>query len=152
MVKKILLLILATMIISSPSVSAQANLAPEFAFTALAIVQQDKVPAKVIEVAEAGDDKFHRSVIQAAAKQVRDGTLKRRDLIKLRVAMLSPAFREHAKELAIVQISASGSDAVPMSADGTVDEVAIDWTGLSAFLEKLVPLILMLIKAFGGTA
>lgn len=149
MVNKILL-ILATMIISSPSVSAQANLAPEFAFTVLAIVQQDKVPAKVIEVAEAGDDKFHRSVIQAAAKLVREGTLKRRDLIKLRVAMLSPAFREHAKELAIVQISASGSDAVPMSEDGTVDEVAIDWTGLSAFLEKLVPLILMLIKAFGG--
>lgn len=104
------------------------------------------------DVEEAGDDPFHRGVIKAAQSLVKKGEIRRIDLIRLRVAMISPAFREHAKDLAIVQICASGveSDMVPMGADGQIDEAAIDWEGLTAFMEKLIPLIIMLIKAFGG--
>lgn len=98
---------------------------------------------------EASVDRFHRALIQAAVKQVKDGKMKRSDLIRLRVAMLSPAFREQAEDLAIIQMSASGSDAVPIGEDGLVERASIDWDSLFAFLEKLIPLILQLINAFG---
>lgn len=93
--------------------------------------------------------KFHRALIKAAVKANKDGKLKRAELFKLRVAMLSPAFRQHAEELAILQMSASGSDNVPMTPEGAVDRASIDWDALLAFLEKLIPIILQLIEMFG---
>jgi hypothetical protein len=99
-----------------------------------------------IEVKEATTS-FHRALIQAATKAVRDGKMRRADLIRLRVAMLSPAFRQQAEDLAVIQMSASGSDNVPIGDDGRVDRAKIDWEALAAFLEKLIPLILMLIDA-----
>jgi len=105
----------------------------------------------VQEVAEA-ETSFHRQVILTGRKMAQAGTLKRVDLVKLRVAMLSPAFRQHAENLAVVQMSASGIEAAeaPIGPDGKIDRANIDWEGLAAFIEKLIPLILMLIEAFGG--
>lgn len=99
-----------------------------------------------VEVVEATTS-FHRAVIQAAAKAVRDGQLRRADLIRLRVAMISPAFRQQAEDLAVVQMSASGSDNVPIGDDGRVDRASINWEGLAAFLERLLPLLLALLDA-----
>jgi hypothetical protein len=110
---------------------------------------QDNPPASPVEVREATDS-FHKSVIQAAVKAQRAGTLKRLDVVRLRVAMLSPAFRNHAQDLAVVQMSASGSETTPIGEDGQVDRASIDWAGLAAFLEKLLPLILQLIDAFSS--
>lgn len=93
--------------------------------------------------------KFHRALIQAAVKANKDGKLKRAELFRLRVAMLSPAFRQHAEDLAVTQMSASGSEGVPMTPEGAVDRASIDWDALLAFLEKLIPLILQLIEMFG---
>lgn len=99
-----------------------------------------------IEVKEATTS-FHRALIQAATKAVRDGKMRRADLIRLRVAMLSPAFRQQAEDLAVIQMSASGSDNVPIGDDGKVNRANIDWDALIAFIEKLIPLLLMLIDA-----
>jgi hypothetical protein len=103
---------------------------------------------------ETATDKFNRNVIKSAVKAAKDGTITRRDVMRLRVAMLSPAFREQAQELAIVQMSASGSDAlgsdaVPTDEDGRVIESAIDWDKLLSFIEKLIPILLQLLDAFG---
>jgi len=48
-------------------------------------------------------------------------------------------------------MSASGEDG-PFEVDenGEIRRETIDWNGLATFLEKLVPLVLALIKAFGG--
>jgi hypothetical protein len=103
---------------------------------------------------ETSTDKFNRNVIKSAVKAAKDGTITRRDVMRLRVAMLSPAFREQAQQLAIVQMSASGSDAlgsdaVPTDEDGKVIETAIDWDKLLSFIEKLIPILLQLLDAFG---
>lgn len=118
------------------------------------IAQDATVPAeRVIEVREA-EGKFHRAVIQNAVKMTREGKLKRTELVRLRVAMLSPAFRQQVEDLAVVQMTASGLDEefAPLSETGAVDRAAIDWDALFAFIEKLIPLILKLIDAFSLVA
>lgn len=109
----------------------------------------NKPPAAIIE---ANGDAFHSSVIRAAIELHKKGELKRGELIKLRVAMLAPGFRAQAKQLAVVQMATSGSDSVPLSDDGTVDEVAIDWAGVASFLQAFIPLLLQLINAFSGSS
>jgi hypothetical protein len=112
---------------------AQFGTAPSFAPPV-----QDEIEVKE---AAAGDT-FHRNVIRAAVKAQRNGTITRKQLIRLRVAMISPAFREQAKEMATIQMSASGNaDKIPRIGEN------IDWDALLAFIEKLIPLILQLIEA-----
>ena len=90
-------------------------------------------------------------LIKAATTLQRKGEITRLQLVRIRVAMLSPAFRQKVEDLAVVQMSASGEDG-PFSVDenGEIVRETINWEGLAAFLEKLVPLVLALIKAFGG--
>ena len=90
-------------------------------------------------------------LIKAATSLQRKGEITRLQLVRIRVAMLSPAFRAKVEDLAVVQMAASGEDG-PFSVDenGEIVRETINWEGLAAFLEKLVPLVLALIKAFGG--
>jgi len=119
-------------------------------FTASAFSQDTaKTETMAVSQQEESGVKFHRALIQAAVKANKDGKLKRAELFKLRVAMLSPAFRQHAEDLAITQMSASGSEGVPMTPEGAVDRASIDWDALLSFLEKLIPIILQLIEMFG---
>lgn len=105
---------------------------------------------ETVSVIEVGDSKFGRAIVSAAIKAQRSGAISRIELMKLRVAMLSPAFRNRAEDLALIQVSASGEDLpFTLTADGTIDRTSIDWDGLAVFLEKLIPLILTLLKAFG---
>ena len=67
------------------------------------------------------------------------------DVVRLRVATLSPAFLERAEMLAKVQMSASGED-VPLGEDGQVE--VRDWDAFLEFLTKLIPIILELLKMF----
>lgn len=108
--------------------------------------------ADMVDAPVEASNGLHRSVIKAAVKMQKEGKLSRLDLIRLRVAMLSPSFRDRVEDLAVVQILSSPVDEVPfdVSEDGSVDRASIDWDKLMSFLERLVPLILILIKAFGG--
>jgi len=98
-----------------------------------------------------GRDSFRRELISAAKKAAAKGDISRRDLIKLRIASFSPAFVERAEELCVVQMAMSGedSDALPMDEDGNIVKTAIDWEAFAAFLERILPLILQILAAFG---
>lgn len=100
------------------------------------------------QVVETSTDRFHRALLKAAAERVKDGKMKRVDLVRLRVAMLSPAFRKHAEDLAVTQMAASGSENVPIGEDGVIDRASIDWDAILAFLKEFIPILMELIKAF----
>ena len=70
--------------------------------------------------------------------------------VRLRVATFSPAFLDRAQELCLVQLSFTedGPD-LPRTETGAIDEQAIDWEGLAAFLERVIPLLIDLLKSFG---
>jgi hypothetical protein len=109
------------------------------------------VLAQVEEPVQVAEDPFRKSLVKAIADARKKGTINLRDAVKLRVAMMSPAFVERAQELAVTQVAFSGIESadVPIDADGMVQVEGINWEGLALFLEKLIPLILSLLKAFG---
>lgn len=104
--------------------------------------------APKIEVAR---QTFRRTLVAAAQKAAQKGEISRRDALKIRVASFSPAFLERVEDLCVVQMAMSGEDedAIPRDADGAIDRASINWEGLAAFLERILPLILQLIAAFG---
>jgi hypothetical protein len=120
-------------------------LEPKVSIPSHVLAQVDDKPKAVAE------DPFRKSLTKAIADSRKKGTINFRDAVKLRVAMMSPAFVEKAKELAVTQVAFSGIESpdVPMDADGVIQVEGINWEGLAAFLEKLMPLILALLKAFG---
>ncbi len=97
---------------------------------------------------EAAQGTFHRTVIKAARNKVKSGELSRRDFMRLRIAMMSPAFRAHAEDFAVIQMAFSDSENVPVTEDGGVDRTAIDWDAIIAFIEKLIPLLIQIIDIF----
>lgn len=98
---------------------------------------------------EVAGDQFALSLRSAIVKAQRDGTITRRERLRLTIALFSPAFRSHAKELAVTQMAFSGEE-VPTLEDGRIDVASIDWNGLADFLERIVPILLQLIQLFGG--
>lgn len=92
---------------------------------------------------------FHRSFIKAVQSAARKGEINRVQALRLRAAMLMPAFRAQAEEMAVIQIVASGEESSGVEF-GEGGEVSIDWDALLAFLEKLIPIILQLITIFSG--
>jgi hypothetical protein len=95
-------------------------------------------------------NKFRQSLLRAANEAAKSGEIRRVDVIKLRVASLSPAFLEQAQQLAVIQMSMSGEDLgdLPVNDDGKIEVSRIDWEGLITFLERLIPLILKMIDLF----
>ena len=92
---------------------------------------------------------FHAGIVSAAVRARQDGTITARESLRIRIAMLSPAFRQAAEDLAVIQIAFSGSDDVPVDANGQINRTAIDWSNLPAFLEALIPLLIQLLQLFG---
>ena len=115
-------------------------------FTAFSSLQPSPVeaqsPPSVVE--EVSNNKFRAALLKAAQEAAKKGELRRVDVIRLRVATLSPAFVEQAQELAVIQMAFSGEE-VPTDADGKIEVSRIDWEGLASFLERLIPLILKLL-------
>jgi hypothetical protein len=96
-------------------------------------------------VEEVSNNKFRSALLKAAQEAAKKGELKRIDVVRLRVATLSPAFLERAEMLAKVQMSASGED-IPVGEDGRIE--IRNWEEFLTFLEKLLVLIIKLIDAF----
>lgn len=94
---------------------------------------------------------FRRELIKAAIAAQKDGQISRKELVKLRIASFSPAFLQRAQQVCVTQMafSGEGGDHLPLNEDGTIKTASIDWEGLAAFLEKIVPLVLAILKAFG---
>jgi hypothetical protein len=129
--------------LTTAQVAAQA--APE------AVTVSKKVPFVEQTIEEAASRNFRVQLRKAIRQAARDGKISRREARVLQVASISPAFCEQAKQLAIIQMAASGEadDYLPLDEDGNIDEGRIDWDGLIKFLEALLPLILQLLMAFG---
>jgi len=107
-------------------------------------------PANV-ETQQARGDRFHLALSKAIRASVRKGELSRAKAVRIRVAMLSPAFRKHVENLAVIQMAFSAdADVLPFNADGKIERANIDWDSFLAFLEKLIPLILQLMDLFGA--
>lgn len=96
---------------------------------------------------------FRRSLVKAARKAANSGTIKRKDAVRVRIACFSPAFLDAAEDLCVIQMAFSGDEAVedlPRNVDGEIDRASIDWDGFASFLERIMPLVLQLIAAFGA--
>ena len=92
---------------------------------------------------------FRSALGTAIRKAAKEKKITRAEALRLRVAMLSPAFRKHAEDLAVIQMAFSGSDLVPFDAEGRVERGSIDWDAFAAFLERIIPLLLDLLLKLG---
>ena len=120
-------------------------------FASTVSLQPSHVEAQSPVVEEVSSNKFRSALLKAAQEAAKSGELRRIDVIRLRVATLSPAFVEQAQELAVIQMAFSGEE-VPTDADGKIEVSRIDWESLISFLERLIPLILKLIDLFAFNA
>jgi hypothetical protein len=100
-------------------------------------------------VEEKADKSFHRQIVKATQEAAKRGEISRIDALKLRIAFLSPAFRQHAEDLAIVQMYFHDPMALPLSADGSIERANIDWSKLMDYLIKLLPLFLEIMRLIG---
>ena len=114
-------------------------------------LQPSHVEAQSPVVEEVSSNKFRSALLKAAQEAAKKGELKRIDVVRLRVATLSPAFLERAQELALVQMSFSGEE-VPTDDNGKIDVSRIDFEKLLDFLERLLPLLLKLLDLFAFNA
>ena len=89
-------------------------------------LQPSHVEAQSPVVEEVSNNKFRSALLKAAQSAAKSGELRRIDVIRLRVATLSPAFLEQAQELAVIQMAFSGEE-VPTDADGKIEVSRIDW-------------------------
>jgi hypothetical protein len=105
-------------------------------------------PIAEVAISETSGDSFRQSLLAAAIQSANKNEIKRVDVLRLRVALLSPAFRKHAEDLAVTQMYFH-DPSLALTEAGTVDRVAINWSQLMEFLVKLLPLIFDLLKVIG---
>lgn len=112
---------------------------------------QDNPP--VVEMKRPKATAFQSSLGKAISVSRKKGEISARQALKLRVALISPAFRQKAEDLAVTQMAFSGTDEpLPLGEDGKVNRAAIDWGSLLVFLEKLLPYLLQLLELFSANA
>jgi len=99
-------------------------------------------------VAQTSGDSFRQSLLSAAIQAANKNEIKRVDVLRLRVALMSPAFRQRAEDLALTQMYFHAGE-LAIGSDGTIDRVSVDWSRTIEFLAKLIPLILELLKVIG---
>jgi len=86
---------------------------------------------------------FRQALLKSAESSVRSGELSRMDLMRLRLATLSPKVLSTLHQAAAEQVLSDGLAA---------SYGAIDWNALLAFIKELIPLILELIKLFSDNS
>lgn len=114
------------------------------------IPQQTAAEPVVSQPAEVRSE-FKTALINGIQEARKSGKINFRDATKLRVACISPAFVQSAQDLAVTQLAFSGeaSEYIPTSEDGMIQVEGINWEGLTAFIEALIPLLLKLLQVFG---
>jgi len=101
------------------------------------------------EMRESGS--FHRQMVRSIRTARQRGEITGRQAVRIRTALLSPAFRTEAQTLALTQLAFSGEadDALQYDENGNIIETAIDWEGFASFLERVLPLLIDLLVRFG---
>ena len=92
---------------------------------------------------------FRKGLRKALPEAVKSGAITRQQANTIRLASLSPAFREKAKTLGAIQMTMSGVD-VPLDANGIVDVDQIPWevATLPQWIE-FIKAILEMLREFG---
>lgn len=110
---------------------------------------QETVPAETREVVS--EPKFKTQLLSAIQEARKNGDISRVQALRLRIACMSPAFVQQAQEVAVVQMVFSGQspELIPYHTDGRVNMEGIDWDGLTAFLQAILPILLELLRSFG---
>lgn len=134
-------------VISGPVVTQNAS---PFVDSPKVVKTSSQVSDRVFEVTASDNTKFRRAMAKALNASRKSDRISRTDAIKVRVAMFSPAFRDHVKKMCVVQMAFSeNSEVLPRTDSGEIDVASIDWEGFASFLERIVPLIMELLTAFG---
>jgi hypothetical protein len=106
-------------------------------------------------------DVFRRIARQKIRAAVRSGKLTGRQARQARrVANRMgsvPAFAQLCERRAMQQLYynalLTGDDSLlPMNDDGTINKAAIDWQGLGDFIERIIPILIMLLELFDKAA
>lgn len=142
------MVLIAAVLLPSPSCIVASDPAQSAEVTKLVSTGADELSSSLSGKKEVSD-KFQGSVRKAIRQGIRSGKITRAQGVRIKVAMISPAFREHVKSLAVIQIASSGEQSEEVSYDenGKINVDGINWEGLISFLEALLPLILQLIDA-----
>jgi len=143
----IAVLLLVAILMPAPLASSDWSDVPAAIHAVTSLITETQDPPIAAAVVARTD--FHAGIVSAAVRARQDGTITARESLRIRIAMLSPAFRQAAEDLAVIQIAFSGSDDVPVDANGQINRTAIDWSNLPAFLEALIPLLIQLLQLFG---
>lgn len=69
--------------------------------------------------------------------------------VKLRLAMLFPKLRDQIEAVLVEELTAANMLPSGTTADQPIG-TSVDWAAIAAFLKEIMPLILTLIKLFGG--
>lgn len=122
-------------------------------FSTGGIAQDTPVTPPVKEMKKPKRNGFQLALVKAVKESRKKGEMSNRQALRLRVAMLSPAFRKQAEDLAVTQMAFSGTDdPLPRGEDGKINRAGIDWDNLLVFLEKLLPFILQLLDMFASNS
>lgn len=100
----------------------------------------------ISESRENATPRFRASLLKAVDRARDVGSINKVQYLRLRIALLSPSFLRNAEDLAITEAVSSG--VLQTEADGSVDRVGIDWDAFADFLERIIPLILEILKMF----
>lgn len=88
---------------------------------------------------------FRKALLAAGEKAFAEKQITRLDLLRLRVATLSPKMLERMQLVVAEQVVAEGKALVEVDANG-IAKVAWDWSKLIGFLQELMPIVLDLIE------
>ncbi len=124
------------------------TLAPPLPEPSVLVNVQAKAESFDVEAKEPG---LRRELLKAVVSARKAGKLSVREAIAIRVATFAPSFMDRVEDLCVTQMAFSdqGSEYLPIAEDGSIDRTAIDWEEFADFLERILPLILELLKAFG---
>jgi hypothetical protein len=135
------IIIVLVLVFSAPNLQAQFT--SDANAERLATMQDDQAKEMAIPTRDA----FHLGVLKAIKERRKKGEMTATQALRLRVAMISPAFRKKAEDLAVTQMAFSGvEEGFERGDDGKIDRASIDWEGLTMFLEKLLPFLLQLLE------
>lgn len=117
------------------------------------MAELEHAPESFKQAEQVRGSRFSRQVNRAARNLVQSGKITRRQALRLRIALLSPAFQQQAEDLAIIQMYFSGQNPefLPLDENGLVQRASIDWEALIVFLERLIPILLQLLEIFGAS-
>ena len=110
----------------------------------------------IVPSSTAGQESFRQAMIDAGKQALTNGTIDRRDMLRLRVSMIMPRTRDHIQAMVLQELWLDGTIGDHFTSEGKYDVSQVAW-GDGAILQKLIDnlpqiieFIRSLIDIFGG--